>query len=421
MTNPRREVLSSAFFAAALALTGSHFALGATNYNAYIKGTFEAINYDNTHESDRLSFSFDGAGNFTIVDVENQSGSTSTFDVSGTYSVASDGTFTLTATGQSPDVHSGTLSADGNTFVLTDVSSGGTPQIIVGTRTGWISSLNQASGIQALASITTGATNTAAGSAALQADTTGSNNTAFGANALESNIDGKGNAAQGVNAMINNTHGIRNLGIGNNALYNNLTGSYNVGLGFDAGYNSTGNDNIYVSNMGVAGESQTLRLGSQGISGVQGSGILSAFIAGVYNSQLTGSAVYVTSSGQLGVLASSERFKTDVETMDSASEKLAQLRPVTFKLKTDPQGTVQYGLIAEEVASVYPELVIHGADGRIDGVRYEELAPMLLNEMQQERREMRQTLAAQAAQIRATEEELAVLKQQLLALSKLSN
>ena len=84
-----------------------------------------------------------------------------------------------------------------------------------------------------------------------------------------------------------------------------------------------------------------------------------------------------------GVPASSERFKTDVRTMGAASEKLMKLRPVTFKLKSDPSARTQYGLIAEEVAQVYPELVIRGADGRIDGVRYEELAPMLLNMVQQ--------------------------------------
>jgi len=181
-----------------------------------------------------------------------------------------------------------------------------------------------------------------------------------------------------------------------------------VALGFDAGYNqTTGNDNIYFNNTGFAGESQTLRLGSQGTSGVLGSGILTAYIAGVAGSQVIGSAVYVTSSGQLGVLASSERFKTDVETMHAASEKLAQLRPVTFKLKTDPGGTIQYGLIAEEVARVYPELVIHGADGRIDGVRYEELAPMLISEMQQQQR----MSTAQAEKINTQAEEIRELKQ----------
>ncbi len=252
--------------------------------------------------------------------------------------------------------------------------------------------------------------NTTAGTNALNSSS-GANNTAFGYEALYSNTAGKGNAAQGVNALFSNTTGIRNIGIGSNALYGNVGGSYNVALGFDAGYNqTTGNDNIYVNNAGVAGESQTLRLGTAGTAGVIGSGILTAYIAGVNTSPVTGSAVYVTASGQLGVLASSERFKTDVETMSEARDKLAQLRPVVFKLKTDAQGTVQYGLIAEEVAKVYPELVIRGADGRIDGVRYEELAPMLLYKVQQQERDLLAQKAAvgalselnktQAAQIR---------------------
>jgi trimeric autotransporter adhesin len=244
--------------------------------------------------------------------------------------------------------------------------------------------------------------NTSAGASALMSNTSGANNIGLGYQALFSNTTGKGNAAQGVNALFSNTSGIRNLGIGSNALYGNVSGSYNVALGFDAGYNqTTGNDNIYINNVGVDGESQTLRLGTQGAGGVVGSGILTTFIAAVATSQVTGSAVYVTSSGQLGVLASSERFKTDVETMSDASDKLALLRPVTFKLKTDSKSTMQYGLIAEEVAKVYPELVIHGVDGRIDGVRYEELTPMLLYEVQQQRQQLRD-VRRQMVQMRAT-------------------
>jgi hypothetical protein len=88
----------------------------------------------------------------------------------------------------------------------------------------------------------------------------------------------------------------------------------------------------------------------------------------------------VTSSGQLGVLASSERYKTAITPMGENTKKLEQLRPVSFHLKTDPKGAVQYGLIAEEVDKVYPELVIRDDTGKIQGVRYDELAPMLLNE-----------------------------------------
>jgi len=243
---------------------------------------------------------------------------------------------------------------------------------------------NTAIGQNTLQNNTTGYANSAVGLQALAGNSTGANNTAFGVNALLSNTEGKGNAAQGANALYSNTTGIRNLGIGSNALYENINGSYNLALGFDAGYNATGNDNIYLNNLGVAGESQTLRLGAQGTAGVQGSGILHAYVAGVAASQVTGSAVYVTSAGQLGVLASSERFKTDVQPMGDIADKLIRLRPVTFRLKSDPSRTVQYGLIAEEVAKIYPELAIRGADGRIEGVRYEELAPMLLNEMQRQ-------------------------------------
>jgi hypothetical protein len=220
--------------------------------------------------------------------------------------------------------------------------------------------------------------NTIAGSSALQSSTGGPNNTALGYQALFSNTVGKGNAAQGVNALYSNTTGIRNIGIGSNALYDNVSGSYNIALGFDAGYNvTTGSNNIEIGSSGTAGDNGTIQIGVQGTQ-------TSTTIAGIFGTTLTGSAVYVTATGQLGVLASSERFKTHVETMHDASDKLAQLRPVTFKLKADSKGTVQYGLIAEEVAHVYPELVIRDADGNISGVRYEELPPMLLNEVQQQ-------------------------------------
>jgi hypothetical protein len=129
---------------------------------------------------------------------------------------------------------------------------------------------------------------------------------------------------------------------------------------------------------------------------------------------VTGSAVVVNSNGQLGVTVSSERFKTDISPMGSATADLEQLRPVTFKLKSDASSTRQYGLIAEEVAKVYPELVIRDQNGRIEGVRYDELAPMLLNEVQKQQSEN----AAQDAKIRSLEHqmtELRNLKQELSA------
>jgi hypothetical protein len=257
---------------------------------------------------------------------------------------------------------------------------------------------NTSVGDASLVANTTGFSNSALGWYALSSNTTGQNNTAFGASALFSNTTGKGNAAQGANALYSNTTGIRNLAVGNNALVGNVSGSYNLALGFNAGSNvTTGSNNIEIGTAGTASDNDTIQIGVQGTQ-------TSTTIAGIYGTTLTGSAVYVTPSGQLGVLASSERFKTDVQGMGSASDKIEELRPVTFKLKNDPRGTVQYGLIAEEVAKVYPELVIRGADGRIDGVRYEELAPLLLNlvkRQQAEITEQQQRYAAQAEQIAA--------------------
>jgi hypothetical protein len=111
---------------------------------------------------------------------------------------------------------------------------------------------------------------------------------------------------------------------------------------------------------------------------------------------VTGAAVYVTASGQLGVLASSERYKTAIASLGAGTDKLGRLRPVSFHLKSDPTGAVQYGLIAEEVDKVYPELVVRDSAGMSQGVRYDELAPLLLSEIQRQRRQLK-VAAANAA------------------------
>jgi hypothetical protein len=158
---------------------------------------------------------------------------------------------------------------------------------------------------------------------------------------------------------------------------------------------TTGSNNIDIANVGAAAENNTTRIGTTGIQ-------KATYIAGIYGTSVSGSAVVVSSTGQLGVTVSSERFKTAIAPMGLDTAKLAQLRPVSFKLKSDSTGTRQYGLIAEEVAKVYPELVIRNEQGRIDGVRYDELAPMLLNEVQQQQRKISaqdQHSAAQGAKI----------------------
>jgi hypothetical protein len=207
---------------------------------------------------------------------------------------------------------------------------------------------------------------------ALSANKSGSLNTGVGSDALDSNTIGNGNVAVGAYSGSNVS-----------------SGSDNIALGAAAGWNvEAGNNNIDIGASGTVDESGVIRVGTPGIHA-------ETFVAGVASTHVTGAQVIVTSSGQLGVLASSERYKTAIASMDASSTKLQQLRPVTFHLKTEPNGVPQYGLIAEEVDGVYPELVIRDDSGKIQGVRYDELAPILLNEVQQQQ----QTLATQSKQL----------------------
>jgi hypothetical protein len=266
-------------------------------------------------------------------------------------------------------------------------------------------SYNTASGAQSLYLNTTGSYNVASGYYALFYNQTGQYNTASGYEALLSN-NGVSNTASGYQAMYSNNTGANNTAIGVHALANNVSGSSNVAEGWHAGINlTTGSNNIDIGSPGVAGDANTIRVGVQGTQAA-------TFVAGIYGHSLTGSEVVVTPSGELGVLSSSERFKTAIAPMGSNTAKLGQLRPVTFKLKADATGTRQYGLIAEEVAKVYPELVIRNEAGRIDGVRYDELAPMLLNEVQKQAAEIRD-LKQQQKQFVAQAEQLRDVQQQL--------
>jgi hypothetical protein len=258
---------------------------------------------------------------------------------------------------------------------------------------------NTASGAYALFSNTTGDDNTASGAYALYFNTTGTHNTASGYQALYSTTIGIEDTGVGYEALHDNTTGKENTAFGNEALYAVTTGTNNIAIGFHAGIDLTsGSNDIDIGNAGVAAESEVIRIGTAGTQ-------TKTFVAGIENSKVTGAAVYVTSSGQLGVLASSERYKTAIAPMGANTQKLQQLRPVTFHLKTDPEGAVQYGLIAEEVDKVYPELVIRDDQGKIQGVRYDELAPMLLNEMQKQQ----QKLAAEDATLKLQADKFAAL------------
>ena len=271
---------------------------------------------------------------------------------------------------------------------------------------------NTATGTYALFYNVDGNDDTATGYGALYGNSSGgsaSNSTATGYEALYSIISGNDNTASGDQALYSDTTGGNNTASGYEALYGNTSGSNNIAEGWRAGYDlTTGSSNIDIGNPGAAGDNAKIKIGVQGTQ-------TATYIAGIYGHSLTGSEVVVTSKGELGVLASSERFKTDIAPMGSDTAKLGQLRPVTFKLKSDATGTRQYGLIAEEVANVYPELVIRDEKGQIDGVRYEELAPMLLNEVQKQAAEIRD-LKEQQKQSVAQAEQLRDLQQQLAEL-----
>ena len=288
---------------------------------------------------------------------------------------------------------------------------------------------NTAVGFQALFSNTTGINNTAVGSQALVSNTTGFENTATGAfalfhnstngventangfRALENNTTGQFNTAVGWEALAANTMGSLNTAYGNAALLNNTTGSGNLALGLGAGDAITiENNNIDIGHAGVAGDSGTTRIGTAGLN-------TKTFIAGI-NGVNEGSptAVFInTTTGQLGTTppASSRRFKKEIKPMKQTSEAILGLKPVTFHYKSDTKDTPQFGLIAEEVAQVNPDLVVRDENGEIYTVRYEAVNAMLLNEFLKEHR----TVQGQQKEIDALKAEL---KEQKALIQKVS-
>jgi len=245
---------------------------------------------------------------------------------------------------------------------------------------------NTATGFSALGSNTTGSFNTATGFSSLFSNTTGSFNTSSGVNALGSNTTGVNNTVSGLNALFNNTTGSFNTASGFGALFNNTTGSSNTAVGNQAGVNATtGHDNIYIGSRGITAESNAIRIGDANVH-------TSVFIAGI-RSVGSGSQVVVDNNGRLGELGSSKRFKEDIHDMGEASTNLMRLRPVTFHYKKEydaGDGRLQYGLVAEEVAEVYPELVVYDDQGRVKTVMYQQLSGMLLNELQKQFRQVQQ-------------------------------
>lgn len=294
---------------------------------------------------------------------------------------------------------------------------------------------NTASGFDALYNVTGGSNNLASGVNALYNNVNGSQNTAEGFNALYTNLNGNNNTASGANALYLNSGGFQNTAAGYDALYNNSsgsnntavgalalaacsTGTNNISLGFQAGYNvSTGNNTIEIGNPGLVTDGNLIRIGAQGTH-------TNTFVAGIFGTTVTGgTAVYVTASGQLGVLSSSSQFKQDVRDMQDESDVLLSLRPVAFRYKPeiDPKGAPQFGLLAEEVAKIDPALVVRDDQNQIYTVRYEAVNAMLLNEFLKEHRTVVQqadTLRELVQKVEVQNSENADLKKRVELLEK---
>ena len=266
---------------------------------------------------------------------------------------------------------------------------------------------NTAVGGQALLTNTNGSGNTATGVSALFKNTSGNSNTADGLEALFSNTTGSNNTADGLLALENNIGGHDNIAVGFQALKGNTSGSNNVALGSNGGSNlTTGSNNIDIGAPGSSGEANTVRIGKQGIQ-------KQTFIAGIFGVAVSGSTVVVKSTGKLGVASSSARFKDDIKPMDKASEAIFALKPVNFRYKKelDPEGIPQFGLIAEEVEKVNPDLVGRDDSGKVNTVRYEAVNAMLLNEFLKEHRTVESLKAtAMKAETKAEQEEATIDK-----------
>ena len=280
---------------------------------------------------------------------------------------------------------------------------------------------NTANGASALGRNTEGNWNTAVGSQSLTANT-GYNNTAIGFLALSSNTDGSFNTAIGRNAMPSNTLATFNTAVGEDSLLLSTTGGGNCAVGYGALSSvNTGSSNTalgYFAGWGVTDANNVICIGSLGANVSDSAWIGNVW--GVTPQDGVAAAVVVSAGGQLGTVASSERFKKDIATMKDTSEVILSLRPVTFHYKTDAKEIPQFGLIAEEVAKVDPALVLPDKDGKPYTVRYDAVNAMLLNEFLKEHRKVEkleatlsvvnQRLSEQDAEIRKVRAEIELNK-----------
>jgi Chaperone of endosialidase len=287
-----------------------------------------------------------------------------------------------------------------------------------------------ANGAFALFNNTTGSDNTATGNTALFSNTAGFGNTATGGNALFSNIEGDENTANGLGALFGNTTGGANTAIGSETLLNNTTGGQNTAVGVRAlQNNSIGNGNIALgvaAGTNVTTAQNVICIGNAGQNVSQ-----SCYIGNIFGVTASGgAAVFINGDGQLGTTTSSRRYKEEIRPMEEASETLYALKPVTFRYKKriDPLGISQFGLVAEDVEKINPDLVVRDKEGKVNTVRYDAVNAMLLNEFLKEHKivqaqqatisELKSTVAQQK---KGMEVLTAQLKEQAAALQNVSD
>lgn len=271
------------------------------------------------------------------------------------------------------------------------------------------SAQNTAVGSQALLA-NNSALNVAVGYSAMLSNSTGAFNTACGSEALRNNTTGFSNCAFGMDAA-NNVNGDNNTAVGAGALNGNTIGSNNIALGYNAGLRSiNGSSNIYIGNAGRADDSFLIRIGAKQTN---------TYIAGISGVTVAGGVgVMVDSKGHLGTVTSSARYKEAIRPMKDASEAVLSLKPVTFRYKKDldPDSIPQFGLVAEDVAKVDPDLVAKDGEGKPYTVRYEAVNAMLLNEFLKEHKraeEQAKTVRQQGKMMEAQATEIAELKSAL--------
>jgi hypothetical protein len=242
---------------------------------------------------------------------------------------------------------------------------------------------NTATGYNSLVSNNIGNANAAFGAATLTKNTTGNYNIAIGNMSMNANVFGSYNTAVGGNSLNASSGGSNNTALGYAALSNENGGSNNIAIGYNAGTSiQSGNNNIDLGSHGVYLDTNAIRIGD-----VQ----TQTYMAGISGVNVSGVPVVVSNTGQLGIVSSSRRFKEDINDMADASNSLMRLRPVTYRYKqpfADGSKPLDYGLIAEEVSEIYPDLVAHSQDGQIQTVMYQKLTPMLLNEVQKLNKEL---------------------------------